>query len=934
LIIVAVIGVSLYLVASSGMFAKSTTTTAYTTTVVQQNVNSFSGCANITKSGTYYLSKSAKSTIMHGACINITASNVDIICNNNQLVGSGPFVGVPPFSYAILVRNANNVSVTGCTLKNFSYGIFAASVNSLRVSNSNISVNYMSNIYLGNVHNGTLSNNYLSKTSSIQGSLYLTNGTSGTTIINNTVRYNQYYGVNVNASNNTFRNNLVNGTQYSFSCSTPNGFVVSSKAYSNLCYNNTGCGFIQCRGINIPANISKITLSGAVSSCGTITSPGYYQLSSNVNMKNFVNTSNPLSVLNPCINVRAKNVAINCNGFGVTNATTAIYANGRNNLTITNCKVMNAIAGGIVLYNVTQAHLSNIILVNDSIGIQLYNSSISTFYNISASRNLYGLYLTGSYANNFQLLNFSRNNYGIFLQSSSLSNNFGKSSILNSSSMDVYASPDSANATLNLMQTSVCGLTNAVWAGCKHFVYTSLPYVPVSSCGSISAPGNYLVTTSILNAQPQCMMITSSNVHFSCGGHMIASGLAPGVGTGISIANVKNVSILDCSISLFTYAVNASNSARVSISGFNVQGGEYGVMFRGVTYGSVTNGIINGTANAGILLLNSGSVSVVNNSASDGLMQSVGILVNGSSNNIILNNTAVSEYVGLQFSGRSFNNTVLNNSMSGSTYTDFLCSPGTSALNAELGGTNYGTGKVGCHWLAALPKVNPAVECSLSQQPNYIQLEQDSEYLFGSTCFTLNANTTIVNCNGHTVIALNGGTFASFRNSRRSGIWDCYLKGFTTPIVAVNSSLTVFNNSFLQNAGSGFAINLSNAKNGGLSVNLNNITAAGGPGIRIANSVGGSLLNNLVGGASVSYLLSNDVAFTITNNTASQNANGGMLLMNSTQNQFRSNFFLSGMRGLQCTGSSGAAGNNTDLGQNSCSSLLNCSWIKGSISAC
>jgi len=500
-VLVAVISLSLYVVASRGMLAGSSTTTTFSTTVLPGNINSFSGCTTISKSGTYYLSKSAKTTMTHGACVNITASNVDIICNNNQLIGSGPFVGVPPFSYAIMINNDANVSIIGCTLKNFSYGIFATSTNSLQINNDNISVNYVSNIYLGNVHNSTLSNNYLSRSSSVQGSLYLTNGTSGLTIINNTIRYNQYYGVVANASNNTFRNNLVNGTQYSFSCSTPNGFVISSKAYSNLCYNNTGCGFIQCRGINIPANISKITLSNMLNSCGTISRPGYYQLSSNINMKDFVNTSNPLAVLNPCINVRAKNVVINCKGFGIINATTAIYANNKSNVTIMNCRIRNALADGIVLYNITQAHLSNLSLVNDSLALQLYNSSISTFSNISASRNLYGLYLSGSYANNFQSLNFSYNNYGVFLQSDSLSNNFNKGTILNSSSIDVYATPDSANATFNLMQSVTCNLTNAVWATCKHFVYTSLPYVPVGSCESISAPGNYLMTTSILNAQ-------------------------------------------------------------------------------------------------------------------------------------------------------------------------------------------------------------------------------------------------------------------------------------------------------------------------------------------------------------------------------------------------------------------------------------------------
>ena len=129
-------------------------------------------------------------------------------------------------------------------------------------------VNYISNIYLSNVHNSSLSNNYLSRSSSVQGSLYLTNGTSGLTIINNTIRYNQYYGVAVNSSNNTFRNNLVNGTQYSFSCSVPNGFVISSKAYSNLCYNNAESGFIQSRAINIPANISKVALEATSTAAG------------------------------------------------------------------------------------------------------------------------------------------------------------------------------------------------------------------------------------------------------------------------------------------------------------------------------------------------------------------------------------------------------------------------------------------------------------------------------------------------------------------------------------------------------------------------------------------------------------------------------------------------------------------------------------------
>ncbi len=926
LIIVVIIGVSLYFIASKGILSSSTTST-FTTTVVQGNITSFSSCTGIAKSGTYYLTANVKTAATDGACVNVTASNVDIICNSYQIIGSGPFVGVPPFSYALMISNASNVSVNGCIFKNFSYGIFATSTNSLRLTNDNLSVNYVSNIYLSNVHNGTLSNDYMSKSSSVDGSLYLTNGTSGVLTVNSSVQYNQYYGVVVNASNNTFRNNLVNGTQYSFSCSAPNGFVVSNKAYLNLCYNNTGCGFVQCRGINIPANISKITLSSKLNSCGTISDSGYYSMSSNLNMGSFVNTSNPLSILNPCINVKAKNVVINCNGFSILGATTAIYVNSKSNVTVMNCKLENALVDGIMLDNVTQAHISNLTLVNDSLGLQLYNSSISTFTNISASRNLYGLYLSGSYANNFQGLNFSLNNYGVFLQSDSLSNNFNKDIILNSSSVDVYATPDSANATLNLMQSTTCNLTNAVWATCRHFVYTSLSYVPISSCGAIGAPGNYLLTTSLLNVQSQCLQILANNVQLSCGGHTIASGEVD-VGAGISFSNLKNITISNCSISLFKDAVNVTNSTVVNLDGLNVQGGTIGVRLGRVLYGSVANSQFNGTMNASILLSNTRSIDVINNTATDGLMQSVGIFTNSSYNNTILNNSAISEYIGMEFNGGSLNNTVQNNTVSGSTYTDFLCSQNAGALSAALGGINYGSTKTGCRWLAALPKFNPSVECSLSAAPNFIEFTQDSEYTYGSTCLTVYSNATTIDCDGHTIIAQNGGTFAAFMNSKGSELENCYLKGFTTPVVSVNSSLNIFNNSvYLSPKNSGFAINLSNMESGTI-VRTNNISGAGAFGIRISNSTSGSLLNNFVANAAIAYLLQNVSGFGVTNNTAYTNTSGGLLLVGSTGNPFRSNRFLSRTLGLQCEGSSGGASNNSDLGQNECSSVLNCNWMK------
>ncbi len=930
LIIVIIIGAALYLTASRNIFSGSSTTIlATTSTITQSTFSPISNCTTVSKGGIYKISGNIKTAITSGACINVIASNVVISCSNSQLVGSGPFVGIPPFTYAILVNRTKNVSIIGCTIRNFSYGVYAISSNSLSISNSNLSINYVSNIYLGNVHNGSIMNNYLSKSSSTEGSLYITNGTSGMQIINNTIRYNQYYGISINASNNTFKDNLINGTQYSLSCSVPNGLVTSSKAYSNLCYNNTGCAFMQCRGINVPPNISSISLTSKINSCGSVISPGTYQLGSSLNMRSFVNTSNPLSILNPCITIKSKNVIVNCNGLDITNATTGIIVDGKRNITIMNCRITNALNGGIALYNVSQAHLSNITLTNDSLGVQLYNTSVTALSNITATRNNYGIYLTASFANNFQGLNISYNNYGVFMQSGSISNNFNKDLIMNDSKLDIYASPDSANASINLMQSTTCGSTNAQWANCDHFVSTALPYVPISSCESISSPGNYLLTSSIFIAQQKCMAIDSNNVHLSCDNHVIASGSTDS-GTGFYIAREKNVSISNCGIINFMDALNVSGSTLVNLSNLSIQGGHYGVILKGGAYYSLVNSKVNSTYNASVDLINSTNSRIINNSLTYGSTRGVGILLNSSFNNRIADNNATSEYVGIEFDGRSLNNTVVNNTVSGSAYTDFLCYGSTGGIGAQAGGLNFATKKLNCYWLATLLKSDQFVSCTLSQNPDFITISQDAEYTAGTACLTIRGSSSTINCMGHTIIATDGGTFAAFTNSQNSRIENCVLKGFTAAIEAQNSSVTVFNNTVYSSAG-GFAINVTGSS---ASIKLNNISASGGSGIHISNAESGSLINNYVSNASLAYLISNSVFLAISNNTATASTGGGMLLANSTQNQFMDNIFLSRTVGLQCVDAAQGQSNNTDQGQNSCINEMGCNWIRASAQSC
>ena len=156
---------------------------------------------------------------------------------------------------------ASNVSILSCQISNFSYGVAAFSSSGLAIEGSNVSSNYMSNIYLNSTSNSTIRDNYLARSLSWQGSLFLANGSSSDLVLNNTIAYNQLYGVNVSSSGETFSNNKVNVTsQFGFYCSPANSYPVSSSGSGNICYNNYGCAFLTCSGANLPANISKITL--------------------------------------------------------------------------------------------------------------------------------------------------------------------------------------------------------------------------------------------------------------------------------------------------------------------------------------------------------------------------------------------------------------------------------------------------------------------------------------------------------------------------------------------------------------------------------------------------------------------------------------------------------------------------------------------------
>jgi parallel beta-helix repeat protein len=917
-------------VAIAGVVIVSRTPSSTTTTSTMQiiKVGSVDSCGEISGPGNYFLSANIKTTISSGACINITASNVALVCNQHRIAGSGPYSGVPPFTYGILINAQSNVSVSGCIIANFSYGVYAQASSNVSVHDNNLTSNYLSDAYLSGTRNSSIGDNLMSEASGTDGALYLANGSSNNKVYNNTIQNNRFYGIGINSTGNSYINNRLDDNPSSFYCGAPSSFPKSSFAEGNSCYNNTGCAFVTCKGINTPANLSAISLSNRINSCGSIVSPGFYRLTSDLNTAMFANTSNPIFLQSrtPCIAIDANDTTLNCKGFSITNASVAILADGKSNVTITNCSISGS-GYGVELSNATDADMSNMTFRGDTFALSLQNVTASTIRNIVSLGGRYGIYVLDSLSDDFLGFNTSNNQYGIYL-SESTGNLFSRGVALNNSKIDVYATADSVGAGYDLMQKTDCGLSNTRWASCGQYISSSLAYYPLSNCATLRRQGNYTLTANIINPPTMCMTIAADNVTLNCAGYsLFQSGST--VGPAFYLNGRNNVTIRNCAIYGFTTAINVSNSSDIGIYGVAAHSTLYGISLSNVIGSTIENSVVTNAGNASIKLLHVSMSNIIRNNVSYGVGNNYGILINDSQRNRIINNTGATNYVDMYFVGNSQNNTVMNNTMRLGGYADYLCN-GNSGINDEIGGINYGATKIGCSWLAVLIGGAPQVDCEVALQSDIYSITSDEEYNYGATCYSVYANDTTIDCNGHTVIATGGGTFAFFKNVIGASIENCTLKGFTSPIVVVNSSIAVLNNRILENSTTSAAITLTKVFNS--RILSNNITASY-QGISMAFSAGTSLLNNIVALASTAYQLASSAGMVITNNTAMGSAGTGLVLSNTTGSVLKNNMFLA-KKGIVCLNASQGKTGDIDSGGNSCTSISSCAWMTNSSYGC
>lgn len=903
-------------------------TTISTTTIPQNKTHittysqyNISSCTTISTPGVYRVVANINTAEVTSPCIEIKSSNVALYGNSNKIIGSGPFVEIPPFSYGVKIDNVSNVSVYNLYVAKFSYGFYLKETSDSVLNNVTVLNATVSGIYLYNSSNNNVEYSSSFGASSQQGGIGLLGG-SNNLIKNDTIINNAYYGLNINSTGNTFLNDSVKFNPIDLSCGSYANFSNSNKFINNACVVNNYCNFAHCSTTNLPTSLNSVSLSGAVWTCGVINSPGDYNLQGSINILSYVNTSNPLSKDDACISINSPNVKLDCNNNTILNAWYGVIASGQYNTSITDCNFKND-TYGIYLANSFGNNVNGVSANKNTYAVYLSNESGGAVSNTIVNGGTYGVYMDSSTGMTFSNVNATGNLYGIYVNTGSI-NTYSGSNLESNTKGDLYCSAQSYNSSFNTFQNNVCGVSDCSWATCTTHIQPPLAAFPVYSCGAnISTPGNYSVESVLLSNGGTCIKIKANNVVFNCNGKTMEGG-----GVGFSVQNQTNVTIENCNINGLTSAINATHTKFLYIEHDNILNATGGVSILNGNFSQVIGSTVGSFARYGFSLRNTNNSLVLNNSANSGLNTATGFMLVGDYKDIFKGNSANSNSGSGFTVNNSTQNIISNNSAFSNSVFDYYCTGASSGLYSNTGPTDQGITKKGCTWMVETnPSISP--QCFSISSSSSILFQQDMLYTFGGTCYTVFntnstfANNTVIDCEGHTVMATNGGVFVNVQNSPNVRVENCYLLGFSKAVESTATYTNIYNNT-ITNSTYGIALN------GTLYPTIQrNIITNTSSGIYAQNSKYGLIQNNSITRSNTSIELFQGSTFKVLNNTVGS-SKIGLYLVNSQTNIVQNENLNGSLYGISCTQFASNVTSNMDFGNNFCSSNNNCLWMTSS----
>ncbi len=877
-------------------------------------------CESITSPGIYNVDAELSSQ-PSGSCLIITSGNVKINGNGNKVVGDGPFVQTPPFSYGVEIDGVSNVTVTGLNVSRFSYDIFLMNATASTVVN-NIALNgTISGVYLYGSSNNIITNNKAFGAGSQRGGLGMQGG-GNNTVSHNRIMYNAYYGAYLNSTGNKFLENNISSNPVDLFCSPQASLRQSNSYLGSACSTNYYCNFAYCSKTNLPSNLSFEVLSKNIKSCGVINAPGDYQLISNLNLSNYVNTSNPLSN-NVCLKINSPNVNLNCRNNTIYNSYYGVFSSNYNTI-INNCNFYNN-TYAVYLNNAFDSGIHKGSATHSKYGAYLFNVSSSSVFGTTYAEDTYGIYLNNTSSVVINSTSASNNTYGVYYASGQ-TNAFLGSVFSGNSKEDFFCSSATYNSSFNIMQSNSCGLTDCSWGTCERKVLPPVKTYPVFGCSTLSVPGNYTLDSGIIQTHGSgCISITGNSISLNCNSKLIEG---DGLGSGISVRNSSYDTLTGCNLNTYPTGINASNTAYLTINKVNVSASKVGISVENSNESSVMNSTVTTFTDSGFLFsgVNYGTVS--NDRASQGVSNATGFTFTGSNHNIIKGNFANSNPgYGILLSG-SRENLISNNTAESNLNYDYQCAGSSSGIYAESGGVNTGITKNSCFWLVEQnPLATPS--CYLVSHSTDITLQSDMLYTYGTTCYsfiTTNSSSgaqSTLDCRGHTIVSTKGGTFANVKAPYVT-IENCNLVGFSRAVVSSSSYTDLVNDTIIN---SNYSVEFDNATYPSVSLSFFTNSTYG---IYGQDSKYGSIEKNTFINVSNGIELFGGSAFQILNNVVNT-ATSGLSLFNSQLNILQSNSFLNTTSyGIECTQFASNLSNNFDHGENVCSTNNGCLWMSSS----
>ncbi|MCK5176108.1 MAG: right-handed parallel beta-helix repeat-containing protein, partial [Candidatus Aenigmarchaeota archaeon] len=387
------------------------------------SAETISGCSVLDKQDTAYYLISDIIDSSENTCINITAENVTIDCQNHIVDGINT-----ADTYGIYT-NQDDTTISNCQLSDWYYGIHLNSSLRNSINGNTLKDNVLYGISLLDTSLNTIYNNLFNSTSGTVGGIL--NFNNWNTSIKDGERV---YGLGSQIGGNYYTNPT--GTGYSDTCtdSDEDGFCDSSYTVDtgNVDYLPLSD---QCKHIRI-------------SSCQTLDIEGmHYNLTSDV------------SAYRTCFTVNATNITLNCEGYTINGLPyhsvygrsyygIYSYGNTSTNAVIENCVIKDWYYGIFMYYTDHNSVLNSDMNSNRNYGIYSYSSNNNNIEGNNISANNYGIYSYSSNNNNIEGNNISANNYvGVYLASSN-NNEIIENNIFDNRNIGMYISYSSGGNKL------------------------------------------------------------------------------------------------------------------------------------------------------------------------------------------------------------------------------------------------------------------------------------------------------------------------------------------------------------------------------------------------------------------------------------------------------------------------------------------------------